>query len=90
MNLDAIFKPKSVALIGASPEPNKIGHALLRGLLKSFPGKIYPINPKYKELMTLDCYKNISDVPGKVDLAVVAVPAPIVPDIMQDCGKKRS
>lgn len=88
MNLKPIFQPKSVAVIGATPNTTKIGHVILRGLIKSFPGSIYPVNPNYKEIMAFDCYKTVKDIKGKVDLAVVAIPAPYVPKVIKQCGQK--
>lgn len=82
------FNPRSVAVVGATPNTAKIGHVVLRDLVKSFPGNIYPVNPKYDEIMDLKCYPRVTDIPGVVDLVVIAVPAHIVPAIMKDCAKK--
>ncbi|MFH1785450.1 MAG: CoA-binding protein [Candidatus Micrarchaeota archaeon] len=89
-NLKFIFAPKSVAVVGASVVSNKIGNVLLRNLLDAkYPGKIYPINPKYKTVLGLQCYQKITDAPGKIDCVIIATPAETVPGIMIDCVKKK-
>ena len=83
-NLDNIFKPKSVAIIGASATPNKIGNVLMKNFLENkYQGKIYPINPKYPQIMGLKCYKSVVEVPGKIDCVIIATPAETVPSIME-------
>jgi len=87
--LDNFFKPKSVAVIGASKNTTKIGHAALKNILISdYECKIYPINPKEEEILGLKCYKNLANVPGTIDLVLVSVPAKIVPQIMSECSQK--
>jgi acetyltransferase len=87
--LDPIFKPKSVAVIGASREPYAIGYSVVKNLLTTrYEGKIYPINPKADEILGLKCYHSILDVPDPVDLAVVTVPAKITPIVVEEAGKK--
>jgi acetyl coenzyme A synthetase (ADP forming)-like protein len=78
---------KSIALVGASAEPNKVGYAVLRNLL-SFPGTLYPVNPKHKEILGRTTYPSLTSIPGPVDIAVVVVPAGIVPSIVEEAGKK--
>ncbi len=88
-NLDVIFKPKSIAIVGASRDPKAIGHQCLKNLIESgYEGKIYPINPKADEIEGLKCYHSILDIPDKVDLALIVVPAKYVPAVTEDCGKK--
>jgi len=82
-----LFNPKSVAVIGASKNPKKVGYALLRNL-EEFKGKLYPVNPKYEEILGLKCYPSVKAVPEPVDCAVVAVPAPVVPQVVKECGEK--
>jgi len=83
------FLPRSVAVIGASRKPGKIGHTIVRNLKEyGFSGKIYPINPHAEEIEGFRAYPSILDVPGPVDLAVIAVPARIVPAVMGEVGKK--
>ena len=87
--LDFIFKPKSVAIVGASATPNKIGNILVKNFLDGkFPGKVYPVNPKYGEVLGLKCYPKVSSIKEKVDCAIVVTPAKAVPAIMADCVEK--
>ncbi|MEM1550332.1 MAG: CoA-binding protein, partial [Candidatus Bathyarchaeia archaeon] len=89
MKLNAFFNPKAIAVVGASRDPSKIGHGVLRNLIEGeFSGAIYPINPNADEILGLKCYKSVKDVPGEVDLAVIVVPAKIVPSVLEDCGVK--
>jgi acetyl coenzyme A synthetase (ADP forming)-like protein len=87
--LDYFFRPKSVAVIGASRNPKKVGHVILRNFIEGkFAGKIYPINPNADEMFGLISYPSVSRVPGRIDLAVVCIPAPIVPKALDECGRK--
>lgn len=85
-----LLRPESVAVIGASRHPEKIGYQVVKNLLDSgFPrDKIFPINPRAKEILGLKAYPTILDVPEPVDLAVIVVPAPIVPRVLEEAGKK--
>ncbi|MCG3177102.1 MAG: Protein lysine acetyltransferase Pat [Candidatus Omnitrophica bacterium] len=86
--LDAIFRPKSVAIIGATEKTGSVGKALLENLTEApFRGELYAVNPKYREIGGLDCYKSILDCPAPVSLAVIATPAPTIPQVIEDCGK---
>ena len=86
--LDAIFKPRSVALIGASATQGKLGHDVLYNLIHAgFSGRIYPVNPKADQLLGLPAYKSIGDIAPPPDLAVVIVPAKAVPGTIQQCGE---
>jgi acetyl coenzyme A synthetase (ADP forming)-like protein len=90
MSLDCFFNPKSVAIIGASRDSKKPGHVIFRNFLEGkFKGKVFPINPSAKEILDHKCYKKVTDIKEKIDLAVIVVPAPIVPKILEDCGKKK-
>lgn len=87
--LDHIFKPKSVAIIGASSTMEKWGGRLLRRALQSnYRGNIYPVNPKAKELMGVKAYADVRDIPGEVELAVFTVMAAQVPVVMTACVEK--
>jgi len=87
--LEYLFNPKSVALVGASKTPGKWGYFILMNIiLGGFKGEIYPINPKEKEILGHTAYPSIQDVPESVDLAVVVVPPPKVPQIIRECGGK--
>lgn len=88
-NLNVFFRPKSIAVVGASKNSTKIGHAALKNILISdYECKIYPINPHEKEILGLKCYKKLADVPSAIDLVLVSVPAKIVPQIMRECVQK--
>ncbi|MHB0878697.1 MAG: acetate--CoA ligase alpha subunit [Anaerolineae bacterium] len=87
--LEAFLNPRSIAVIGASREEGKLGHAVLKSVIDSgFPGTIYPINPKADELLGLPAYPSVMQCPGPVDLAVVLIPGKFVPAVMRDCGEK--
>jgi acetyl coenzyme A synthetase (ADP forming)-like protein len=89
--LEAFFDPKSVAVIGASTSPEKLGYAVLDNLVNGGyvnVGKVYPINPKADEILGQKAYPSVMDVPGDIDLAVVVIPYNYVPAIMEECGKK--
>jgi acetyl coenzyme A synthetase (ADP forming)-like protein len=86
MSLEAFFKPKSVAVIGVSREPRKFGHVIFKNFIESeFKGKTYPINPKADFILGLKAYARLKDVPSKVDLAVISIPAPLVPEAIEEC-----
>lgn len=82
------FTPRSVAVIGASSNPQKMGYAVLHNLLH-FPGQIYPVNNKRTEVQGLKAYPNVTAIPNPIDLAVITVPAAHVPRVMQECGEKK-
>jgi len=87
--LDALFKPHSIAIIGASQKELSIGNVILKNLLHyGYTGDIYPINPKITELRGLQVYPTIFEVPGDIDLAHVIIPAALVPQTIEDCGKR--
>ncbi len=87
--LDYFFQPRSVAVIGASRNPKKVGHVILRNFIEGrFAGKIYPINPNADDMFGLKAYPSVTKVPGGIDLAVVCIPAPVVPKTLDECGRK--
>jgi len=87
--LDHIFKAKSMAVIGASNTPPKWGFRMVYSPLKTgYRGPIYPVNPNQKEIGGLPCYANVRDIPHEVDMAVIVVPAAVVPRAMADCAAK--
>ena len=87
--LERMFSPKSIAVIGASREPVKIGHAtLLNVLVSGYPGKVYPVNPHSDEIMGLKCYPSVLTIPDEIDLAVITIPARFVPKVVGECAKK--
>lgn len=89
LNIDPIINPKSIAIIGASENPEKVGHIILKNSIDAgFDGKIYPVNINATgKIMGYKAYKNIKDIKATIDLAVIAVPAEITPSVMEDCGK---
>lgn len=90
MNWDFFFNPKSVAIIGASHTPGKVGYAILDGLLKgNFKGTVYPINPDTMPILNKAVYPSIKSIKGEIDLAVIAIPAPAVPKILKECVDKK-
>lgn len=87
--LQAIFRPKSLALIGASTSPEKWGFKILKNILDAgFKGPIYPINPKGGETLGLRFYPSVKAVEEAVELAIVVIPAKGVPEVIRDCGEK--
>ena len=87
-NLDAVFRPRSVAVIGASTVAGKLGHDILYNLIHAgFTGPIYPINPKADQVLELPAFKQIGDVPSPPDLAVVVIPARAVAGAIEQCGQ---
>ncbi|MFW9994313.1 MAG: acetate--CoA ligase family protein [Candidatus Odinarchaeota archaeon] len=88
-SLDRLFTPKTVAVVGASNNMSKWGFIVLHNMLRtSFIGKIYPVNPVSKEILDLPAYKSLLDIPDKVDMAIVLVPAKIVPKVFEECIDK--
>jgi acyl-CoA synthetase (NDP forming) len=87
--LDPIFKPKSIAVIGASNNPWKWGYRMITNPLRSgYKGHIYPVNRKEKTVAGIEAYPSILKVPEDIDLAVIVVPAPTVPEVMEECVEK--
>jgi len=88
--LDYLFNPSSVAIIGASHQPGKIGHEILKNLVESgYKGKIYPVNPDVTPILNLKVYESVKKIEGNVDLAVIAVPAKIVGKVLKECVEKK-
>lgn len=87
--LDALFKPRSVAIIGASNNPLSIGHIVMQNLLDhNFQGPIYPINPKARSIKSFKAYASVSEIPDEVDLVNISIKNTLVPLVLEDCGKK--
>jgi acetyltransferase len=88
--LTRMFRPRGVAIIGASEQPYSLGTRYLGGLLRhKFPGGVYPVNPKYETVMGLKCYPSVLDIPGDVDTAVLSVSHAKVPQVLRECAEKR-
>jgi len=86
--LEPLFQPKSVAVIGASNNITKWGYSTLNSILDMYKGRIYAVNHKVPEVLGLPAYKNVKDIPTAVDLAVIVVPAKAVALVMKDCVEK--
>lgn len=90
MPLEKFFTPHSVAIIGASHTPGKVGYSILENFIKNeFIGKIFPINPDTTPIFNLPVYTSINDIDDKIDLAIIAVPAEVVPQVLKECVKKK-
>ena len=87
--LDTLFRPRSIAVMGASNNTFSIGNRVVKNLLThNFKGSIYPINLKEPEILGLKAYPSVLDVPGPVDIGMIAVKSTLVPQMVEDCGKK--
>lgn len=87
--LDAIFRPRSVAVIGASNAPEKYGYIILKNILDAgFQGPVYPVNPKAAEILGRPCARRVADLPPDVDLAVIIIPARAVPQALAEAGTR--
>ena len=87
--LNNFFNPKSIAVIGASKTPGKVGHDILRNIIQyGYDGAVYPINPTTDEILGRKAYASMQDVPGKIDLAVVVIPSKNVLEVIGQCGEK--
>ncbi len=88
-DLDAIFKPRSIAVIGASDTEHTLNHYILMNLFEAnFRGPIYPVNPKHKFVHGIRAYPSVEDIPDEVDLAVILVPKSVIPKVIDQCGRK--
>ena len=86
--MDFFFNPAGIALLGATANEKKGGFSILKNLMTGFSGHIYPVNPRYTEINGLLCYANINQVPDPVDMAIIFVPAPVVPEVVQACADR--
>ncbi|TAM62282.1 GNAT family N-acetyltransferase [bacterium] len=85
--LGAVFEPRGVAVIGASDREGSVGRTLLRNMIeRPFGGTVYPVNPAHEQVLGIKAYRSLGDVPGVVDLAVIATPAASVPEVVRDCA----
>src|SRR5207244_9255438 len=88
--MNSIMKPDAVAVIGASAEDGKIGNSVMKNLINGgYKGESYPIHPKANEIMGRKAYKSVKDVPGKIDVAVFAIPAKFVAQALIEVGEKK-
>jgi len=89
LDLDKLFNPKNIALIGASATLGKWGSIILFNILNGgFEGTVYPVNPKERSILELDCYSAVGDIPEPVDLAMITTRAQTVPSLIDECGAK--
>lgn len=89
MDLKNLFYPKSIAVIGASKDPAKLGNVILKNIIScGYKGKAYPVNLQEKKILGLKCYKNVLDIDPKIDLAVIVIPSKFVPKVIEECGRK--
>ena len=89
MSLEPFFKPKTVAVIGVSRQPRKFGHVIFKNFKDSeFKGKVFPVNPKAEAILGTKAYASVNEIPDEVDLAVIAVPAAVVPSVIDECLSK--
>ena len=89
MSLDYFFNPKTVAVIGASRDPKKVGHCIFRNFVQSrYKNRVYPVNPNAKKILGIKCYPSVKAIKEPVDLAVIAVSASIVPKVTKECVEK--
>ena len=88
-SLNYFFNPKSVAVIGASGIPGKVGYTIFNNLIRgNFKGRVYAVNPTRTTILGRTCYKSISEIPEQVDLAIITVKAEIVPEVLLECEMK--
>ncbi len=89
LSVRRILTPRSVAVVGASREPRSVGHSFLRNLTSGgFRGRVYAVNPAASEVLGMPCYPSVSEIPGPVDMAVIAVPAQQVIGVVDECAAK--
>jgi acetyltransferase len=87
--LDALYRPRAVAVIGASTKPLSIGYRVLENLrTHDFKGPIYPVNPRERSVRSFRCYRSVLDVDDEIDLANISIPAKFVPQAVDECGRK--
>ena len=87
-NLDKVFNPQNVAIIGASDVEGSVGYAIVKNFTHSgFAGKVYFVNIKKAEILGVKTYQTVDQIPEPVDLAMIATPAKTVPGVMEECGK---
>src|SRR4051812_6029854 len=86
--LTPLFEPQSVAIVGATDKKGKVGEVLVANMLAAgFKGPLFAVNPKYKDVSGVPCFASVDKLPQRVDLAVIATPAPTVPDLIEQCGR---
>ncbi len=88
-SLRHLLKPEAIAVVGASRRANSVGTRLLHNILASgFAGRVYPVNPHADQIDGVPCTRAIADLPENIDVAIIAVPAPAVPEVAEQCGRR--
>ncbi len=88
-NLDKVFYPKSIALVGASTKENSLSRTIFTNLIDGgYKGVLYPVNPKSESILGVKCYPSVTAIPETVDLAVIVIPSNYIPASLEECGKK--
>ena len=88
VDLKYMLNPKSVAIIGASKNPEKVGHIILQNYINSgYSGKLFAVNKDAESILGVKAYTHVGEIKEKLDLAVIAIPAPFVPAVLEECGK---
>lgn len=86
-NLDKVFNPKSIAVVGASDKEGSVGRTLMTNLTNGYKGEVYPVNPNRDSVLGIEAFPSVKKISNHVDLAIIATPAPTVPDIVKECGE---
>ncbi|MBI4170345.1 MAG: CoA-binding protein [Candidatus Aenigmarchaeota archaeon] len=90
MDIDNFFSAKSIAIVGVSKDPKKVGHVIFRNFIDGeFRGKLFVVNPNADEILGHKAYKSVLDIKDPIDLVIIAIPAELVPKIIDECGKKK-
>lgn len=84
--MKTLFSPKSIAVVGASRDPHKVGHVILKNLLESFSGEVFPINPNAEEILGKRCYPDLKSLPEVPELIIISIPAKLVPDVIKEAS----
>ena len=88
-SFERIFNPKAVAILGASEDARKMGGWCMSSFIHgSYPGKVFPVNPKSREIRGIKTYASLNEVPGQIDLAIVVVPSSAVASVLVECAEK--
>lgn len=89
LNLNRLFNPDGIAMIGASGSPGKWGFIIFLNILKgNYKGTLYPVNPGRESILGYQCYASVKDIPASLDLAIITTPAALVPSLIDECGEK--
>ncbi len=90
MDLKPMLKPESVAIIGASRDPDKVGHVILQNYINAgYSGRLYAVNKNPEDIMGMKTYSSVLKIKDRIDLAVIAIPAQFVPEVLEECGKSK-